>query len=133
MAAAIVPLTNCSKEPVVVLPPLHVGWGQYDSRAIVIALPADGNDLVLKHEAIPTFMSIEGECDGMQAMQMPFPLGEGVSLEGLNVDDIVTFSFEVDWDPGFFITSISVLPEETELDFSYVEPATIYITGPSGP
>lgn len=134
VAVAILPLTlaNCSKKstPPVALPRDHVGWGEYKSQAIVIALPSDETELILKHEAIPYFVSIEGELVGMQAMEMPFPLGEGVSLDGIQVDSIVKFTFEVDWNPSYFITSITVLPAETELDFSDREPPTVYHTGP---
>ena len=108
----------------------HIGWGVYSTRGLVVRLPANGQDLELKHEAIPMFISINGEPIGMQAMQMPFPLGEGVSIEGIKVGDKVEFMFEVDWDPGYFIVSISALPDETELDFSDRDPPTVYETGP---
>ena len=133
--AALVGLTlaGCfrSEEPVQIeADELHIGWGVYFTRALVVALPADGQELELKHEAIPTFLSIKGEMIGMQAMQMPFPLGEGVSIEGIEVGDKVEFTFEVDWDPGYYIVSISALPDETELDFSKKDPPTVYNTGP---
>jgi Cu/Ag efflux protein CusF len=134
VAALAVPmaLSGCFREPAPTEPEQsdHVGWGIYDARGIVVALPADGEDLMLKHEAIPTFRNIEGELVGMNSMQMPFPLGEGVSLEGIEVGDMVAFTFEVDWDPAYFIRSIEVLPEETELDFSAQEVPTVYETGP---
>lgn len=126
-------LVGCfrAEEPAqVIVDETHVGWGEYYSRAEVVALPVDGGGITLRHEAIPTFLSIKGEMVGMQPMQMPFPLGEGVSIEGIEVGDKVEFTFEVDWDPGFFIVSISALPEETELDFSKKDPPTVYETGP---
>lgn len=133
--AALLPmaLVGCfrSEEPAqVIVDETHIGWGEYAARGLVVALPVDGGGITLKHEAIPTFMSVKGELVGMQPMQMAFPLGEGVSIEGIEVGDKVRFTFEVDWDPGFFIVSISALPQETELDFSKKDPPTVYETGP---
>ncbi len=135
LLAALLPmaLVGCSRseEPTqVVVDETHIGSGVYWARGLVVALPVDGGGITLKHEAIPTFLSVKGEMVGMKPMQMPFPLGEGVSIEGIEVGDKVEFTFEVDWDPGFFILSISALPQETELDFSKKDPPTVYETGP---
>ena len=133
--AALVPLTiaGCPRNEEsaqVVVDEIHIGWGVYSVRAMVVALPVDGGGITLKHEAIPMFVDIKGDIVGMQPMQMAFPLGEGVSIEGIEVGDKVEFTFEVDWDPGFFIVSISTLPDETELDYSKKDPPTVYETGP---
>lgn len=129
---SLVSLGGCSKEPepTAIEQGLHVGWGVYDVRGVVVSLPEGGADLVIRHEAIGHFVSIKGEMVGMQAMQMPFPLAAGVSLEGIGVDDLVAFTFEVDWDPSYAIIAIEVLPAGTELDFSFKEVPTVYETGP---
>lgn len=94
----------------------------YYVRGIVIELPSERGDLVIRHESIPEFMSIKGEIVGMNSMQMPFPLGADASLEGIAVGDKVQFVLEVDWDPSYFIVEISTLAPETELDFSKDRP-----------
>lgn len=94
----------------------------YYVRGIVIELPSERGDLVIRHESIPEFMNIKGEIVGMSSMQMSFPLGAEASLEGIVVGDKVQFVFEVDWAPSYFIVEISTLAPETELDFSKDRP-----------
>ena len=94
----------------------------YYVRGIVIELPSEGRDLVIRHESIPEFSNIKGEIVGMNSMQMSFPLGAEASLEGIAVGDKVQFTLEVDWDPSYFIVEISTLSPETELDFSKDRP-----------
>ena len=55
----------------------------------------------------------------MNSMIMPFPLGEGVSLEGFTIGQPVEFDWEVDWEgsPPYYITSLRPLPDDTVLDF----------------
>ena len=129
---------------VAILVPLLVGCGQPDGadapsgsapvdadapigmtyfvRGIVVELPGEGRDLVIRHESIPEFMNIKGEIVGMNSMQMPFPLGADASLEGIAVGDKVRFVLEVDWAPSYSIVEISTLAPETELDFSKDRP-----------
>ena len=94
----------------------------YYVRGIVIELPSERGDLVIRHESIPEFMSIEGEIVGMSSMQMSFPLGAEASLEGIAVGDKVRFVLEVNWDPSYSIVEIARLAPETELDFSKDRP-----------
>ena len=57
---------------------------------------------------------------GMKSMTMAFPVGEGVSLEGIEVGDLVTFTFVTVWGenyPEYRVTEITELPAETELEF----------------
>lgn len=90
---------------------------EYEVRGKVLELPdeATGARLRIHHEAIPLFMSKAGEVTGMAEMAMFFPLGEGVDLTGYEVGDKVRFTMVVDWDPGWYITTIEKLPPETEL------------------
>ena len=82
------------------------------------ALPA--SDLQIQHEPIPSFANGKGEVVGMRAMAMPFPVAPAVSLDGLAVDDLVEFTFEVRWGeegPRWRVTRITELPAGTTLDF----------------
>ena len=77
-----------------------------------------GSELMVHHEMIPDFENAEGKVVGMNAMIMPFPLAEGVSLEGFEPGDKVEMTFEMRFKPKTFyeVTEISEIPEETELD-----------------
>jgi Cu/Ag efflux protein CusF len=58
------------------------------------------------------------------SMTMPFPVAEGVSLEGIAPGDAVEFTFEVTWQPraGYRVTEIHELPAGTEIDFGSPPP-----------
>ena len=73
----------------------------------------------LEHEAIPDFVGITGEVEGMDSMVMPFAVADGLDLSGLEVGSKVRFELTVDWSakvPGR-ITRIETLPAETALSF----------------
>ena len=72
----------------------------------------------MRHEAMPGFVGIDGEVVGMESMTMPFPVGEGVELDGVEVGDKVGFTLEVEWegDPPYRITRVEELGAETVLD-----------------
>lgn len=98
---------------------------RYTVRGEVVQLPAPDSpaaQLHIRHEAIPDFRA-GGEVVGMDSMTMPFPVGEGVSLEGLSTGDKIEFTFETRYAPdtqlveGFRIVRITPLPAETELHF----------------
>jgi hypothetical protein len=74
--------------------------------------------LYVRHEAVPGFVDMDGEVVGMDSMTMPFPLAEGVGLEGVAPGDRVRFTLEVEWegDPPYRITRIEELAAGTELD-----------------
>lgn len=99
----------------------------YEVRGQVTALPDPSDplsNLRLRHEAVADFVGMDGEVVGMESMNMPFPVAEGLSLEGLEVGDPVTFTLEVDWDgdPAYRVTRIERLPEGTELDWGAARP-----------
>lgn len=99
----------------------------YETRGQVTALPDPSNPLTnlrIRHEPIHDFVSIDGEVVGMDSMNMPFPVTEGVSLEGIEVGDPVSFTLEVDWDgdPAYRLTRIGVLPEGTGLTWGDAVP-----------
>ena len=96
----------------------------YTVRGRIFSLPDPARpaaELQIHHEELPSFMS-GGEVVGMSAMIMPFPdIATGVSLDGLNVGQAVTFTFHVEYDPdtqmpvGMLVTAIAPLPQGTAL------------------
>lgn len=92
----------------------------YTTRGIVRQL-GDGpaQELLIHHEAIPTFVNIDGEVQGMDSMAMPFPVDEAALPEDLQVGDKVSFEFEVSWtgSPPMRLLSLEKLPPETLLAF----------------
>jgi len=98
----------------------------YVVRGEVRGLPDPANpatELTIRHESIAHFRGPGGRL-GMNTMTMPFPVAEGVSLEGIGVGDAVEFTFEVDFDTekdrpsGFRLTEIRRLGEGTALEFT---------------
>jgi Cu/Ag efflux protein CusF len=99
------------------------GVDVYTVRGEITQLPdpdREGSELMVRHEPMPEFKNAKGEVVGMGAMTMPFPLAEGVSVDGLSVGDKVSLTFEVQFEPStsFQTTQITKLPEGTELDFA---------------
>ena len=99
----------------------------YTTRGQVIQLPDPANPgtgLTLNHEAVDQFMDRQGEIVGMDPMSMPFPVAKDVSLDGIQVGDVVEFKLHVDWsaEPAAEITEIRELPAGTKLDFRAAKP-----------
>jgi hypothetical protein len=99
----------------------------YTTRGQVIQLPDPANPgtgLTLNHEAIDQFVDRQGELVGMDPMSMPFPVAKDVSLEGIQVGDVVEFKLHVDWSagPAAKITGVRELPAGTKLDFRAAKP-----------
>lgn len=96
----------------------------YTVRARVQQLPAQGGGLYLTHEAIDDWVGRSGKVEGMSTMTMPFPVAEGVSLEGIEPDDVVEVQIHADWeaDPAVEITALRELPPDTQLDFREARP-----------
>ena len=101
----------------------------------ISALPGSlpGEDMKIRHEHIPDFKSETGEVHvaadgvtGMKSMTMPFPLSEGLSLDGFSVGDKVRFSFRVNWGGGvpWELTAIERLPQDTEINYENAMPAS---------
>lgn len=97
------------------------GTDRYTVRGTVSKLPEASGDksMYIRHAAIPDYKNEAGEAVGMMAMTMPFPVAEGVSLEGLEVGDPVEFTFTMRWQPTghYEIVEITELPAGTEIDF----------------
>jgi hypothetical protein len=101
----------------------------YTVRGQVTQLPDPahpGGGLYLSHEAVDTFVDREGKTVGMDPMNMPFPVAEGVSLDGIVPSDVVEFDLHVDWqaEPPVDITRIRKLPPGTQLNFRAAKPPT---------
>jgi hypothetical protein len=117
--------TGCGEEPQANQPaaqPTRPASDTYTVRGVILQLPDPANpasELRIKHEAVADLKNISGQVVGMASMAMPFPIAEGVSLDGYAVDDIIEFNFEVIWrpDPSWRLTSISKLPADTVLVF----------------
>ncbi|MFG0259447.1 MAG: copper-binding protein [Phycisphaerales bacterium JB041] len=131
---ALASLPACEKQPADTAGEAPQNAGQshtYTVRGRVVSVPSADTplaDLEIHHEAIPDFKNREGVVfenpttgvRGMKSMTMAFPVGEGVSLEGIAVGDLVTFTFVTEWGenyPEYRVTEISELPAETELEF----------------
>ncbi len=91
-------------------------------RGRITAVPIEDSptvrDLRIHHESMPNFKGKTGKL-GMNAMTMPFPLGEGVTLEDFAIGDAVQFDFEVDWEasPPYWVTAMRKLPADAKLEF----------------
>ncbi len=95
---------------------------KYTVRGIIKQIPIKDNprtSLQIHHEAIPTFAK-GGKVIGMHEMTMEFPLGPGVSLEGLKVGDKVEFDFEVVESPAmrYYMTRIVGLASDAALNLT---------------
>ena len=99
----------------------------YTVRAQVLQLPDPANPgtgITLNHEAIDDFVDRSGEVVGMDPMSMPFPVADGVSLDGIQAGDVVEIELRVDWDaePAVAVAAVRELPPGTKLDFRAAKP-----------
>lgn len=99
----------------------------YTLRGQVIELPDPANPatgLTLNHEAIDGFVDRSGETVGMDPMSMPFPIARDLSLDGIQVGDVVEVKLAVDWeaDREVEITEVRELPAGTKLVFRAADP-----------
>lgn len=95
----------------------------YLLRGKVTALPRPGAsppELVVQHEAIPSFADARNRVVGMDAMEMPFAVGPGVTLEGVEPGDPVEMRLEMRWDanPPASLAMVRELPADTPLQLS---------------
>jgi len=97
----------------------------YTTRGQVVQLPDPTNPgLTLNHEAVDQFMDRQGEIVGMDPMSMSYPVAKSLSLEGIQVGDVVEFKWHVDWntEPAVEIVEVHKLPAGTKLDFRAAKP-----------
>jgi hypothetical protein len=106
--------------------PANIVVHEYTTRAIVALIPNSENPtaaFTARHEPIPHFMGENGAL-GMPAMEMPFPLKPGVSLDGIKLGNKIELTFEVEYDAAlkrpaaYAVTKIARLPDDTRLNFA---------------
>jgi len=92
---------------------------RYTVRGEIARMPArQGDELSIRHEAIPAFKEKGGAVVGMEAMVMGFAVGKELSLAGLSPGDKVELTFTVNWArPALAIERLEKLPPGTALDF----------------
>jgi len=92
---------------------------RYRIRGEIARLPArPGDELSVRHEAIPGFRDRTGAVVGMDAMVMGFGVGKELPLAGLAVGDKVQLTFAVDWSrPALTVERLERLPADTPLQF----------------
>ena len=97
----------------------------------IVQLPVEGDAstaLKIHHVQIPDFKTKDGEINinskgiaGMMSMTMPFPLADGVSIEGMQVGDKIKFDFQVNWGgdrAAWEITAIEKIDPATVIDYT---------------
>lgn len=92
----------------------------YELRGQVQQLPEGRrHEIFIHHEAVPEFVSSEGEVVGMESMTMPFQPAEPDLVKELEVGDKIAFDLEVRWEgpQPLIIRRLRKLPAETILDF----------------
>lgn len=103
-------------------------------RGEIKSMPADGvagDDPKIHHTQIVDFKGADGSIPvtadgiaGMRSMTMPFPMAEGVSLDGIAAGDKIEFDFEVRWNDGrasWEVTRIEKLDPSVEIDYENVK------------
>lgn len=89
---------------------------RYTVEGEVVYLPSESVPAVtIRHQAVEDFVDMDGEVVGMEAMTMPFPVAEGVELEGIEPGDPVRFVLEVEWegDPPYRLIEVEeIAPED---------------------
>jgi len=114
------------------------GWDVYHGvLGELTSLPIandPSSELMIHHTQIPEFKSADGTVhvnskgiSGMPAMNMPYPLAQGISIDGLAIGDKVKFDFQVNWAKSggvvFEITKIEKIDLETEINFANIKEA----------
>jgi len=100
-------------------PPAPPTAARYVVRAEIARLPArPGDELLLRHEAIPGFRDRSGAVVGMGSMVMGFGTAADLPLAGLAPGDPVEVTFTVDWErPALTVERLVRLPPGTTLTF----------------
>ena len=101
-------------------PPAGPPDATYAVRGEIRQLPRpEGNEILIRHEAVPDLKDANGKVVGMASMTMPFALGAGVDRSRLAVGDRISFTLEVRWNAGdpVTVTNVAPLPPGTRLDF----------------
>ncbi len=128
--AALLLVASCS-EPAPSQEDIAVERVVYSVRGQITQLPSDdspASEFRVYHEPIPEFLATwpDGPA-GMNSMDMPFAIGDGVSIAGYERGQIVRLEFEVEYDAtsgairDYAVTNLELLDPSTELVFGKVE------------
>lgn len=101
-------------------PPAGPPDASYAVRGEIRQLPRpEGNEILIRHEAVPDLKDSSGKVVGMASMTMPFALGADVDRSRLAVGDRISFTLEVRWNAGdpITVTKLAPLAPGTRLDF----------------
>lgn len=101
----------------------EMGGHDYTIRGQVTR-PPENSSLWIYHEAIDNWVGRSGKVEGMDTMLMPFPVAQGVPLEGIQANDKVEMKLHVDWESEnpVEIREIRELPPDTKLEFRAAKP-----------
>ena len=105
-------------------PKTETAGRDYTIRAQVVQPPDAKTGLYIYHEAIDDWVGRSGKVEGMDTMAMPFPVAQGVPLEGIQANDKVEVKLHVDYgaERPFEITEVRKLPPDTKLEFRAAKP-----------
>lgn len=81
----------------------------HPARGVIEAIDEEGARLTISHEEMPDFMD---------AMTMPFELGDSAEIVGLSVGDKIAFELVMATTKSF-IRDIQPLPADTELTLAH--------------
>jgi len=118
----------------------------YTTRGRIVKLPEKAADAKtpatsliysIRHERIEKFEDSRGRVSPMRVMVMKFSPAAGVDMSSLKVGDSITFNFEVHWDADpehiLKVTSFTVLPADTKLEFENPEGQSPQGSAPDSP
>lgn len=112
---------SCRDRDAPAAPPPGATVRRYTVRGEVVRVAPDapsGAEVSIRHEPIPDFVDRGGAVVGMAAMVMPFTVGRGVSLAGVEPGDKVRVRLAMDWERNRMeIEALEELPAATALDF----------------
>ncbi len=105
-------------------PKTETGARDYTVRAQVVQPPDAATGLYIYHEAIDDWVGRSGKVEGMDTMAMPFPVAQGVPLQGIQANDKIEVKLHVSWeaDRPVEITEVRKLPPDTKLEFRAARP-----------
>jgi hypothetical protein len=92
--------------------------GVYTVRGQIVA--AEGDSVLVAHEAIEGFVDREGNASPMSAMSMPFGVGPGVDRAALTPGSKWELTFDVVWErePILQLRAARRLPDDTPLELA---------------
>ncbi len=94
----------------------------YHLKGIIRSLPVPMQgppSIMIKMQAVPNWIGINGKVTPMEAMTMPCQLAKTVSVADLAVGDKIAFTYKVNWTQDrMLITDMKKLPPTTVINFN---------------